>query len=163
MSQFISRENVFTNRKPIGRFEAIREISEIAVNLGISNGVDDVYGAFVWREEQCETGLEDGFAIPHAKSNDINHAAVIVYKMDSPIEWPSFDGKPVDICIALLVPGAEAGTTHLKLLSNTAVLLMDEEVRDFLRSSDDSEAIAQLISDRVATFDVDDGDEDDEE
>lgn len=72
--------------------------------------------------------------------------AVVVFKNDAPLEWPSLDGKPVDIALALLAPGAEAGTTHLRLLSKAAVLLMDDSFKQLLRTGDDAAAIASAIN-----------------
>ena len=40
--------------------------------------------------------------------------------------WDTMDGAPVNVAIALLIPGAQAGTTHLKILSKVAEALMDE-------------------------------------
>ena len=65
-------------------------------------------------------------------------------KNNRALEWPSFDDKPVDVAISLLVPDGEAGTTHIKLLSKTAVLLMREEFKNLVRSTDDRKAIAEL-------------------
>ena len=105
-----------------------------------------MYQAFLAREDMGETGMTDGFAVPHAKSAAIDKAAVIVLKNDHALDWPSFDDKPVDICISLLVPDGEAGTTHIKLLSKTAVLLMREEFKNLVRSTDDRKAIADAIN-----------------
>ena len=93
-----------------------------------------------------ETGMTDGFAVPHAKTDAIKRAAVIVVKNKRALEWPSFDGAPVDVAIALLVPDVEAGTTHIKLLSKTAVLLMKEEFKSLVRSVDDRKTIADAIN-----------------
>ena len=90
--------------------------------------------------------MTDGFAVPHAKSDAISKAAVIVVKNDHPIEWPSFDDKPVDVAIALLVPDDEAGTTHIRLLSKTAVLLMRDEFKNLVHGTDDPQAIADAIN-----------------
>ena len=67
-------------------------------------------------------------------------------KNATPLEWPSFDEKPVDVAIALLVPGGEAGTTHIKLLSKTAVLLMKDEFKNLVHGTDDAAAIAEAIN-----------------
>ena len=93
-----------------------------------------------------ETGMTDGFAVPHAKTDAIKRAAVIVVKNNRALEWPSFDDKPVDVAISLLVPDGEAGTTHIKLLSKTAVLLMREEFKSLVRGTDDRKAIADAIN-----------------
>ena len=89
--------------------------------------------------------MTDGFAVPHAKSTAIKEPAVIVVKNDHAIEWPSFDDKPIDIAISLLVPDGEAGTTHIRLLSKTAVLLMKDEFKSLVRGTDDPQAIAEEV------------------
>ena len=74
--------------------------------------------------------MMEGFAIPHAKSDAITEADVIVVKDESGVTgWDTMDGAPVNVAIALLIPGAQAGTTHLKILSKVAEALMDEDFR----------------------------------
>ena len=90
--------------------------------------------------------MTDGFAVPHAKSAAIVRPAVIGFKNDHALDWPSFDKKPVDIALALLVPDSDAGAAHIKLLSKTAVLLMREEFKNLLRTSDDHKVIADAIN-----------------
>ncbi len=67
-------------------------------------------------------------------------------KLAKPVEWPSFDGVPVDVALALYVPAGEAGTTHLRLPSKAAVMLMDAGFRDKVRASTDPAEIAELIN-----------------
>ena len=137
MSDFVRAGNVFVGQSLDTREDMLRFISDKAAELGITDDAGAVYDAFVAREEMGETGMTDGFAVPHAKSDAIKEAAVIVVKNDHAIEWPSFDDRPIDIAISLLVPDGEAGTTHIRLLSKTAVLLMKDE--------DDAEAIAAAV------------------
>lgn len=146
MSQFVKEANVFVGQSVESREAMLRFIADRAAELGITDDADAVYSAFLFREEMGETGMTDGFAVPHAKSPAIKDAAVIVVKNDHPLEWPSFDEKPVDVAIALLVPDGEAGTTHIRLLSKTAVLLMRDEFKSLLHSSDDRNAIADAIN-----------------
>ena len=146
MSDFVKAENVFVNQDIETREGVLRFISEKAAELGVTDDPETVYAAFVAREEMGETGMTDGFAVPHAKSPAIKDAAVIVVKNNRPIEWPSFDDKPVDVAISLLVPDGEAGTTHIKLLSKTAVLLMKDGFKNLVHGSDDPQAIADAIN-----------------
>ena len=126
-------------------FAAAAPCCEAFLDDGITDDAGAVYEAFVAREEMGETGMTDGFAVPHAKSDAIKEAAVIVVKNDHAIEWPSFDDRPIDIAISLLVPDGEAGTTHIRLLSKTAVLLMKDEFKALVRGTDDAEAIAAAV------------------
>ena len=145
MSDFVRAGNVFVGQSLDTREDMLRFISEKAAELGITDDAGAVYDAFVAREEMGETGMTDGFAVPHAKSDAIKEAAVIVVKNDHAIEWPSFDDKPIDIAISLLVPDGEAGTMHIRLLSKTAVLLMKDEFKALVRGTDDAEAIAAAV------------------
>ncbi len=146
MSDFVKEDNVFVNQDAESREAVLRFIADRAAELGITDDADAVYEAFLAREDMGETGMADGFAVPHAKTDAIKRAAVIVVKNNRALEWPSFDDKPVDVAISLLVPDGEAGTTHIKLLSKTAVLLMREEFKNLVRSTDDRKAIADAIN-----------------
>ena len=145
MSDFVRAGNVFVGQSLATREDMLRFISDKAAELGITDDAGTVYEAFVAREEMGETGMTDGFAVPHAKSAAIKEPAVIVVKNDHAIEWPSFDDRPIDIAISLLVPDGEAGTTHIRLLSKTAVLLMKDEFKALVRGTDDAEAIAAAV------------------
>ena len=146
MSDFMKEDNVFVGQSAQSREEVLHFLADRAGELGITDDPDAVYQAFLEREDMGETGMTEGFAIPHAKSAAIKHASVIVFKNDRALEWPSFDAQPIDIAMALLVPDSEAGTTHIKLLSKTAVLLMHEDFKKLLRTSDDRAAIAAAIN-----------------
>ena len=103
----------------------------------------------VVREDLGATGLTDGFAVPHAKDASIAVPALIVWRNETSIAWPSFDGQPVDIAVALFVPAARDKEEHIRLLSKTAVLLMDEDFRALLRTADDPAALAHAINERI--------------
>ena len=145
MSDFVKAGNVFVGQSLATREDMLRFIADKAAELGVTDDAGAVYDAFVAREEMGETGMTDGFAVPHAKSAAIKEPAVIVVKNDRAIQWPSFDDKPIDIAISLLVPDGEAGTTHIRLLSKTAVLLMKDEFKALVRDTDDAAAIAAAV------------------
>ena len=149
MSGFVSEKNVLLHQNAASREEVLRIISDLSVELGTANDADEVYEGFLAREEIDQTGMVDGFAIPHCKTDAVKQAAVVVFKNETALEWPSLDGKPVDIAVALLVPGAEAGTTHLRLLSKAAMLLMDDNFKTLLREGDDASAIAAAINEEL--------------
>ena len=149
MSGFVSEKNVILHQQAASREEALRIMSDLSVELGAADDADEVYKGFLAREEIDQTGMMDGFAIPHCKTDAVKQAAVMVFKNETALEWPSMDGKPIDICIALLVPGAEAGTTHLRLLSKAAMLLMDDGFKKLVREGDDAAAIASAINEEL--------------
>lgn len=146
MSGFASERGVMVGQVATTREEMLRLIAQRAVEVGVAADAEAVLSALLAREELGETGMTDGFAVPHAKSAAIAEAAVLVVKNDRPVEWPSFDDKPVDIAVALLVPEADASDVHMRLLSRTAVLLMRDEFKRLVRDTDDPRAIVDAIN-----------------
>ena len=149
-SDFVKVENVFVAEDFASRDEALSFVSNQAVKAGLANDADAVMNAFLAREAEGTTGMMEGFAIPHAKSDAITEAAVIVVKDESGVTgWDTMDGAPVNVAIALLIPGAQAGTTHLKILSKVAEALMDEDFRATVKGSTDAAEIAKTINARL--------------
>lgn len=149
-ADFVKVENVFVAKDFASRDEALSFVSNQAVKAGIASDADAVMNAFLAREAEGTTGMMEGFAIPHAKSDAITEAAVIVVKDESGVTgWDTMDGAPVNVAIALLIPGAQAGTTHLKILSKVAEALMDEDFRATVKGSTDAAEIAKTINARL--------------
>lgn len=149
-ADFVKVENVFVAEDFASRDEALSFVSNQAVKAGLASDADAVMNAFLAREAEGTTGMMEGFAIPHAKSDAINEAAVIVVKDESGVTgWDTMDGAPVNVAIALLIPGAQAGTTHLKILSKVAEALMDEDFRATVKGSTDAAEIAKTINARL--------------
>ncbi len=149
--EFVKAEDVFLGQDFAGRDDALSFLSNEAVKLGIADDADALMQAFLSREAEGTTGMMDGFAIPHAKSAAVKTASVLVVKDDSGITgWDTMDQAPVNVAIALLIPEAQAGTTHLKLLSKVAEALMDEGFRAAVKGATDASAVADAINARLA-------------
>lgn len=148
---FVKASNVFCGQTVENRDAALALISERAVEAGIAEDSAELYAAFLKREAEGTTGMVEGFAIPHAKSDTVKAAQVMVLKSSEGIaSWETMDESPVICVIALLVPKSEAGTSHLQILSKVATALTDEAFRAAVKSTDDPAAIAKLINERLA-------------
>lgn len=148
MTEFIKASQVFFDNPATTVDEVLAFLSQQAVAQGVSDDEAAVLAAFRAREDQGTTGMTGGFAIPHCKSDAVKEASVFVVKFADAVAWDSMDGNPITVAIALLVPEGEAGTTFLRLLSQVAVMLMDEEFRAAVVDSIDAEAIAAIVNKR---------------
>jgi fructose-specific phosphotransferase system IIA component len=81
------------------------------------------------REASFTTGVGDGLAIPHAKSTDVKDASYAIANLATPFLWDEDDDEPTTLIVMLAVPADQAGTTHLKLLSQFSTALMEETFR----------------------------------
>lgn len=148
---FVKEEQVLFAQSNLNRDGALSVIASAAVEQGIATSTEDLIAAFKKREAEGTTGMVDGFAIPHAKSAAVKTASVMVLKDEAGItEWETMDKAPVTCAIALLVPEAEAGTSHLSILSKVATALTDENFRAALKAETSAVKIAELINARLA-------------
>ncbi|WP_413733985.1 phosphoenolpyruvate--protein phosphotransferase [Sodalis sp. RH21] len=103
----------------------------------------------IWqREELATTGIGFGFAIPHAKSATIKHAAISVARLTRPIDWQSEMGE-VDFVIMLTV-GDGQGISHIKIFSQLARKLMQVPFRDALRGAASADALLAFLQAELA-------------
>jgi PTS system fructose-specific IIA component len=149
MADFVKASQVFLDNPATDVDEVLEFLAAKATELGISNDEQAVLAAFKAREAEGTTGMMSGFAIPHCKSDAVLKASVLVVKFAGDVAWDSMDGQPIRVAISLLVPEGEAGVTFLRMLSQVAVLLMNEEFRDKVIATDDPEAISALINEGI--------------
>lgn len=146
---FIHEENIFLNEEFSTQDEIFHFLSDKTVELGFSTSKEAVYQKLTEREAEGTTGMMDGFAIPHAKAEEIKESQVVIVRLKNSIDWQSMDGNPTSFVIALFIPEEESGTTHLKLLSQVARLLMRSEVTSALKAAETESAIAQLLNQKI--------------
>lgn len=151
MSELAPEVNVFVDCPASTVDEVLQFLSEKSVEVGAADDAQAVLDAFKRREAEGTTGMMGGFAIPHAKSDAIKKACVIVLKLANGVEWQSMDNAPITCAISLLIPAAEKGTTHLEMLSKVAVLLMDEGFRTKLMACEDAAQISDTITDGLVS------------
>ena len=146
MSKLVKK--VFFDNTAKSTAEALEFLSDQAVALGIADDKDAVLAAFNEREGQGPTGMENGFALPHAKSAAIKDVAVVVVKFSEPVEWASMDGSDTEVAIAIFVPDDQV-TTHLAVLAKIAGMLMQPDFCATLSESLDEEEIIEAIEEGV--------------
>ncbi|MBO0455004.1 MULTISPECIES: fructose PTS transporter subunit IIA [Enterococcus] len=145
----IQEEKIFLNQSLATQKDVFDFLAEQAKKLAISTEENQVYQKLVERENEGTTGMMDGFAIPHAKDQSISQPSIIIVTLEHGIEWNSLDGQLIDFVIALFIPDSEAGTTHLKLLSAVARLLMRNEVTEQLKAAQSKTEIATLLNEKI--------------
>lgn len=141
-----TRENILLNQRADSKEALLRIIAKYAKQKNIVKSEEACYTAFIEREGESSTGLQDGFAIPHAKAETVKNATVIFVKNDKKIEWETFDNQSVQYVFALLVPKAEQGTIHIQMLSALATALMEESFKEAIIKSDDVSELVQIIN-----------------
>jgi fructose-specific phosphotransferase system IIC component/fructose-specific phosphotransferase system IIA component len=122
LGDIIDTDNIVLDMTATDRNDALQQLAQLVVKNGIATDADAVYQKYLKREDEGSTGMEQGIAIPHAQDANIKRSAMMVVRLQQPVEWKTFDNQPVDTMISFLIPEHDNGD-HLHYLSNTAKLL----------------------------------------
>ncbi|MEU4213586.1 fructose-specific PTS transporter subunit EIIC [Streptomyces sp. NPDC026206] len=130
-----------------GRKEAaIREMAELLATTGKVSDVDALVAAVLTREELGTTGLGEGIAIPHAKTDAVTAPVVGFARSAEGIEWGALDGMDARLIFMIAVPEAAAGDEHLRILALLARKLLDADFRGRLLLASDVGAILGVLA-----------------
>lgn len=138
-------ENILLDVIVTSKEELFNFIADYAYKLGYISDVVKTRMAFIEREEEYSTGLQDGFAIPHAKSSAVVKPTVLFIRLNQEIEWETFDDSAVKNVFALMVPKEDGGTVHLEMLSRLATALLEDEFIKHIQQLDDKKQLVALI------------------
>jgi len=101
--------------------------------------------AVLAREALSTTGLGEGIAIPHGKSDGIAAPAIAFARSSRGIDWGSPDGTPAHLLFLIGVPEAAAGDEHLVILAKLARTLMRDEFRQRLLDAATVEDVLTIL------------------
>ena len=141
----LSRNHIFFCDELKEKTQVIKFLADQAVVLGVSDHARDLVAGFMEREAMGPTGIGEGIAVPHAKSASVREVSVLIIRSKEPILWESFDGQPVYLAIALLVPVENPDNIHLKILSAVTRKLVKEEFKKDLFAAETADQMMELF------------------
>jgi PTS system fructose-specific IIA component len=125
--------------------DVIDKMAEMFYKNGIVKSKEDYLKDVFKREKLGTTGVGMGIAIPHGKSKSVLKTAVAIAKLHKPIDWDSSDSTPTKMVFMLAVPEGK-NSIHIKLLSQLASLLMDDNFREKLFNVKEKSDILKCIN-----------------
>ena len=129
----ISSETIKLEMDAVNKDEAIRELTQMLYDSGKIADMDAFIEDVYYRENLGVTGFGNGIAIPHGKSKFVNKTSLAIGRTKQPIEWESLDDEPVNFIILFAVTDEDKSSTHIRLLSQVATKLGNDEVCERLK------------------------------
>ena len=124
----------------------IRELVGLLLNAGAvkERDVGKLVKILLKRESLGSTGIGQGVAIPHGKSDCVSTLVAAFGISRTGVNFDSLDGEPVYIFFLLIAPEDSAGP-HLKALARISRLLKDKHFRETLRAAKDEKTLVTII------------------
>lgn len=96
------------------------------------------------REKLGSTGIGNGVAIPHVKSDELTRMGLVVARSVSGIEYDAIDGRPVHTVFLLLAPNGQS-EEHLQALRWISGLARNQDFRRFFLAARSAAEIRDLL------------------
>lgn len=150
MTDLIKEQYIFLNEDHHSKEEVLRFIASKAEEYGICDTAQGLLEDLLKREEEFSTGLQDGFAIPHARSEHVKQVSVFFIRNKSKLDWETLDDSEVHNLFALLVPEQNEGNVHLQMISSLATCLLEDDFKEKIKSSTDTSELKEYILNNIS-------------
>ena len=124
--------------------EVIRELVQVLLDAGRITELESVYDALLTREALGSTGLEQGVAVPHAKTRAVRQLTAAIGIAPQGVDFQSADGEPSKLFFLLLAPPDQSGP-HIQALAEIARLARSPTFLRLLTEASSGREVAELI------------------
>jgi mannitol/fructose-specific phosphotransferase system IIA component (Ntr-type) len=125
--------------------DAIRELAEVIQASTPLPNLENIIQLVLAREQMMPTGLENGIAIPHGKTDTVDRLYVAMAVLRQGLDFNSTDGLPARIILLLVSPAARSGP-HLRFMAEFSRLLQSAEMRQAILDAETPERVYALIT-----------------
>ena len=123
------------------KIDTLRELAEILYKAGKIKDVEPIFNALVKRESMGSTGLENGVAVPHCKTDAVENMILSIGISPQGIDFDALDGNPSKLFFLMLAPPDQSGP-HIEALSEIARLTQSQA---FCRTVIASQTAAEVV------------------
>ena len=132
---------------PASKEAAIRLLADYMEKGGNLSDKEQYVKDVLIREESGTTGLGDGIATPHAKSDGVKAAGLAAMTIPDGMDFAAMDGNPSRLFFMIAAPNG-ANDEHLAILSKLATMIMDPDFKEALIAAKSVEEFRRLIDDK---------------
>jgi PTS system fructose-specific IIC component len=128
--------------------EVIAALAAVVTAAGRADDVAVLERDLLAREAKAATGMKDGIAIPHCRTEALSVPTVAFARLAPPVDFGAKDG-PAELIFLIAAPEG-GGDTHLQILTKLARALVKPEFTDALRAAASPEEVVAIVGGVVA-------------
>ena len=145
ISDLLIKDRINLDVKSTDKVNIIKELARLHEKTGVLNDYDGYVKALMAREEQSSTGIGEGIAIPHAKTEFVKEPALAMGRKPEGIDYDSLDGEPATLFFMIAAPDG-ANNTHIETLARLSQLLLDDDFKEALENAKTADEVLEIIN-----------------
>lgn len=144
ITDLLSKDAIKLNGIANSKQDAINKLVDLMAKNGNLTDKEKYTQVVLKREEEGSTGIGEGIAIPHGKTDAVSRPGLSAMVINNGVEFDSLDGKPAKLLFLIAAPNTK-DNVHLDVLSRLSTLLMDTEFRKSLMEAKTPEEFLRYI------------------
>ena len=135
ITDLLSTSAIKINGSASSKEELISKMVDLMANNGNIINKEEYKRVVLEREKEGTTGIGEGIAIPHGKTDAVSKPGLAAMVVPNGVEFDSLDGQPVKLIFLIAAPNTK-DNVHLDVLSRLSTLLMDTRFREELLNAE---------------------------
>jgi len=144
ITEILSEDAIVIGMEATEKEAALRELASALAKVKDIGEEEEIIKALLERENLGSTGIGQGIAIPHGKTDKISEMVAVLGVSNGGVNFEALDGEPVYIFF-LLVARKDSAGPHLKALAKISRLLRDSFICERLRGAKDAKEAFEII------------------
>lgn len=144
ITDLLSKDAIKLNGIANSKQDAINKLVDLMAKNGNLTDKEKYTQVVLKREEEGSTGIGEGIAIPHGKTDAVSKPGLSAMVINNGVEFDSLDGQPAKLLFLIAAPNTK-DNVHLDVLSRLSTLLMDTEFRKSLMEAKTPEEFLRYI------------------
>ena len=144
IADLLAKESIDLQAKVGSKAEALEHLVTLMAKSGKLADEAEYKRCVLAREEEGSTGIGEGIAIPHAKTNAVKAPGLAAMIVAEGVDFASLDDQPAKLFFLIAAPDTE-DNVHLDVLSRLSTLLMDEEFTTALYAAKSPKEFLSII------------------
>ena len=144
ITDLLSKDAIKLNGIANSKQDAINKLVDLMAKNGNLTDKEKYTQVVLKREEEGSTGIGEGIAIPHGKTDAVSKPGLSAMVINDGVEFDSLDGQPAKLLFLIAAPNTK-DNVHLDVLSRLSTLLMDTEFRKSLMEAKTPEEFLRCI------------------
>ena len=124
--------------------DILAEMVELLTASGHIRDREAVLKAILEREKRMSTGMQNGIAIPHGKTDSVDCLVAALGIKRGGVDFGALDGQPSNIFVMTVSPDSRTGP-HIQFLAEISRPLNDASVRSKLLAASSREDVLRLL------------------
>ena len=144
ITDLLSEKTISIDIKAASKEDVIKQAVKLVSASGAIKDVSVYEKGVFKREEESTTGIGEGIAIPHCKSEVVAKPALAAMVIPEGVDYDALDGEPVHLLFLIAAPNSE-DNVHLDVLARLSEMLMNDEFKNALLAAKSKKEFLEVI------------------